>query len=229
VSVEFLSCEGHTLGNKTTLDQLLQNITGIPLAAMRNCPLDQFSTSERRRRADTRVTTEEEDIVYCLLRDLGISMSTTYGEGKESALSRLVAEVEAAGSVPSIISFSRIESFVGRELQLAEVQAKLFSNSQTTSALAIIGLGGTAKSQLALEVAHRTRQNNKNCSVFWIDASDKDSLYQSYAGIAQKLSILGRDDDLADMKQIVERCVARDECATVFADLRQRRRHHLTV
>jgi hypothetical protein len=57
-------------------------------------------------------------------------------------------------------------------------------------------------------VAHRTRQNNKNCSVFWIDASGKDSLYQSYAGIAVKLSMLAGDDDLADMKQVVQRCVA---------------------
>jgi hypothetical protein len=144
---------------------------------MRNCPLDQFSTSKQRRQANTCVTTEEEDIMYCLLRDLSISMSTTYREGKESALSRLVAKVEAAGSVPSIISFSQIEAFVGRELQLTKVQAKLFSNSQTTSALAIIGLGRTGKSQLALKVAHRTRQNNKNYSVFWINASDKDSLY----------------------------------------------------
>jgi tetratricopeptide (TPR) repeat protein len=208
VSVEFFSCEGRGLGDKASLDQLLHNITRIPVAALRNFPLDQFSTSERRRWADSRVTTEEEDIVYCLLGVLGVSMSTTYGEGKESALRRLQAEVEAAGSAPTIIPFSQNNSFVGRELQLAEVEAKLFSNGQTTSTVAIVGPGGTGKSQLALEVAHRARQNDKNCSVFWIDADDKDSLYQSYAGIAMKLSMLGGDDDLADMEQIVKRCVA---------------------
>jgi hypothetical protein len=219
VSVEFFSCEGHGLGDKASLDQLLHDVTGIPLAALRNCPLDQFSTSERRRWADNRVTTEEEDIVYCLLGVLGVSMSTMYGERKESALSRLQAEIEAAGSAPSIIPFSQNESFVGREPQLAELEAKLFSNGQTTSTLAIVGPGGTGKSQLALEVAHRTKQNNKNCSVFWIDASGKDSLYQSYAGIAQKLGMLGGDDDLADMKQVVKRCVAEmstRQCLLVF-------------
>jgi hypothetical protein len=40
-----------------------------------------------------------------------------------------------------------------------------------------------------------------------MDVSDKDSLYQSYASVAQKLSILGSDNNLADMKQIIERCV----------------------
>jgi Cdc6-like AAA superfamily ATPase len=220
VSVEFFSREGQRIGDKASLDQLLHDITSIPLTALRDCPLDQFSTSERRRWADNRVTTEEEDIVYCLLGVLGVSMSTSYGERKESALSRLQAEIEAAGSAPSIIPFSQNESFVGHELQLAELEAKLFSNGQTTSTLAIVGPGGTGKSQLALEVAHRTRQNNKDCSIFWIDASGKDSLYQSYAGIAQKLSMLGGgDDDLADMKQVVQRCVAEmsaRQCLLVF-------------
>jgi tetratricopeptide (TPR) repeat protein len=219
VSVEFFSCEGHGLGDKASLDQLLHDITSIPLAALRNCSLDQFSISERRRWADKRITTEEEDIVYCLLGVLGVSMPTTYGEGKASASRRLQAEVEAAGSAPSIIPFSRNESFVGRELQLAELEAKVFSNGPTTTTLAIVGPGGTGKSQLALEVVHKTRQNNKNCSIFWIDASDKDSLYQSYAGIAQKLGILVGDDDLADMEQIVKRCVvgmSARQCLLIF-------------
>lgn len=219
VSVEFFSCEGHRLGDKASLDQLLHEITNIPLAALRNCPLDEFTTSERRRWADSRVTTEEEDIVYCLVGILDVSMSTTYGEGKERALRRLQAEVEAAGSAPSIIPFSQNESFVGREVQLAELEARLSNSRQATAMLAIAGPGGTGKSQLALEVAHRTRQNNKDCSVFWIDASDKDSLYQSYAGIAGKLSMLSKDGDLADMKKVVKRCVgemSRRQCLLIF-------------
>jgi Cdc6-like AAA superfamily ATPase len=104
-------------------------------------------------------------------------MPTVYGEGEESARSRLEAELKGASDVLSIIPFSRNPRFVGREPQLAELEAKLFSNDQTTTTLAIVGPGGTGKSQLALEVAQRTRQNNKSCSVFWIDASNKDSLY----------------------------------------------------
>jgi hypothetical protein len=41
-----------------------------------------------------------------------------------------------------------------------------------------------------------------------MDASDIDSLYQSYASVAQKLSIPGCDNDQADIKQIIKRCVA---------------------
>jgi DNA replication protein DnaC len=76
-------------------------------------------------------------------------MPTAYGEGQESAQERLQDEIDAARRAPSIIPFSRNRFFVGREAQLA-----------------IVGHGGTGKSQLALEIAHRTRKNKKHCSVF---------------------------------------------------------------
>ncbi|KAL6154046.1 hypothetical protein ACJBU6_07334 [Exserohilum turcicum] len=218
-SVEFFSCEGQRIGDKASLDQLLHSITGIPLAALRNHPLNQFSTSERMRWVSGRETTETEDMVYCLLGLLGVSMPATYGEGRESALERLQAEVERAGRAPSIIPFARNKSFVGRELQLAKLEAKLFSNTQTTSMLAIVGPSGIGKSQLALEVAHRTLEKYKHCSVFWIDASGKDSLDQSYVSVAQKLGVPGCDGDQADIEQIVKRCIAKlstQQCLLIF-------------
>jgi tetratricopeptide (TPR) repeat protein len=227
VSVDFFSCEGYRLGDKASLDQLIHKITNIPLAALRNCPLDHFTTSERERWAENRRTTEAEDTVYCLLGILGISMPTVYGEGKESAWSRLQAEIEAAASVPSIIPFSQNHHFVGREPQLAELEEKLFSNEQTTTTQAIVGPGGTGKSQLALEVAHRAMQNNKDCSVFWIDASNEENLYQSYAGVAQKLSVQGWNDDQADLKQLAQRCVVEisaRQCLLIFDNA-----EHLTL
>jgi tetratricopeptide (TPR) repeat protein len=203
ISVEFYSCEGQRIGDKTSLEQLVHDVTSIPLAVLRNCFLDQFTVSERMQWAKNRKTTEEEDIVYCLLGILDVSMPVSYGEGKEKALGRLLAEVGEANSAPSIIPFSQNNRFVGRESQLAQLEAKLYCDKQTTT-FAIVGPGGTGKSQLALELAYRTRQNNHNCSVFWIDASNVDSLDQSYAGIAQKLNIPSWDDEKTDTKQLVK-------------------------
>jgi tetratricopeptide (TPR) repeat protein len=219
VSVEFFSCEGRLIGDKASLDQLIHEITNIPLAALHNCPMDQFTTLERERWAESRTTTEEEDIVYCLLGVLGVTMPTDYGEGQESARRRLQIEIESAGSAPSIIPFSRNHRFVGQESHLAKLEAKLFSNEQTTTTLAIVGPGGTGKSQLALEIAHRARQNNKNCSVFWIDASNIDGVHQSYVRVAKKLGVAGWDDDQMDMKQLARRCVAEisaRQCLLIF-------------
>jgi hypothetical protein len=45
VSIDFFSCEGRQIGKKVSLDQLVHEITSIPLAALHNNSLDQFTTS----------------------------------------------------------------------------------------------------------------------------------------------------------------------------------------
>jgi hypothetical protein len=113
VLVEFFLCKGQRIGNKALLDQLIHKITSIPLAALRNWALGQFTVSERIQWAKNRKTTKKEDIVYCLLGVIGVSMPTAYGKGQESASRRLQTEVEGAGSAPSIMPFLRNKHFKG--------------------------------------------------------------------------------------------------------------------
>ena len=200
--VGFFSCEGRRIGDKTSLEPLVHAKTGIPVRALRNGPLDEFTIDERRDWAKNRETSEEEDAVYCLLGILDVVIPAAYGEGVERAWRRLQIELEAVDGALTIIPFSQNEQFVGRESQLAELEAKLFKDNKATT-IAIVGPPGTGKSQLALEVAHRTRQRNRNCCVFWIDASDTDSLYRSYESIARKLGIPGWDDEKVDSRQLV--------------------------
>ncbi|KAF2726434.1 HET-domain-containing protein [Polyplosphaeria fusca] len=218
ISVDFFSCEGRRIGDKKSLEPLVHEVTGIPLKALRNGPLDEFAIDERRDWARNRQTSEEEDMVYCLLGILDIVIPAAYGEGVEKAWQRLQIELASAGSAPSIIPFSQNDQFVGREAQLAELEEELSSNKRATT-IAIVGPAGTGKSQLALEVAHRTRQRNKNWSVFWIDASDIDSLYRSYASIAQKLDLPSWDDNKADSRQLVKTYLSEEgerQCLLIF-------------
>ena len=60
------------------------------------------------------------------------------------------------------------------------------------------------KTQLALALAYQTRQKHKDCSVFWIPAGDVESLHQAFTNIAQRLNILGRNDDKVDIKKLVQ-------------------------
>jgi tetratricopeptide (TPR) repeat protein len=143
----------------------------------------------------------EEDKIYCLLGLLDVFIPASYGEGEKKTWKRLQLELDATDA-PSIIPYSRNDHFVGRESELAQLDAMLFGAKKTTM-VAVIGLGGRGKSQLALELAYQTREKINNCSIFWIDASDVDSLYQSYAGIAQKLKVPGWDDEKADIKNLV--------------------------
>lgn len=75
---------------------------------------------------------------------------------------------------------------------------------QHTAKVAISGLGGVGKTQLALELVYRVKNDHKNCSVIWIPATSKESLGQAYRNAAAKLGISGYDDAKADVKRLVQ-------------------------
>jgi hypothetical protein len=88
-SIEFFSSERQRLGDKVTLEQQINEITRIPVAALRGDPLDGFSVSERKRWMVGRQTTQGEDMAYSLIGIFGVFMDFRYGEGRERALERL--------------------------------------------------------------------------------------------------------------------------------------------
>jgi hypothetical protein len=92
MSVEFYSREGVRLGDKKALEQMIHEITSIPIEALRGAPLDQFSVPERLRWAELRQVTKEEDRAYCLLGIFRVFMPVLYGEGK-NAFDRLNDEI----------------------------------------------------------------------------------------------------------------------------------------
>ena len=87
--VEFFSKERTLLGDKKSLEKLIQEISQIPIQALQGNPFSDFSIAERKGWAAQRQTTEEEDLVYCLLGLCEVSMPPIYGEGKAAALKRL--------------------------------------------------------------------------------------------------------------------------------------------
>ena len=99
--------------------------------------------------------------------------------------------------------FERNPRFTGRESELSRLE-KLLSHTGRTTKVAITGLGGVGKTQLAIELVHRAMEKHKDCSVFWIPAMDPGSLHQAYLAIAQKLSIPGWDKDGTDVKHLVQ-------------------------
>ncbi len=92
--VEFLSKEKERLGDKESLKELLNDITGIPLDALQGCHLSRFPINERMSWAAKRETKRKEDEAYSLLGIFNIHMPLIYGEGKENAFFRLKEETE---------------------------------------------------------------------------------------------------------------------------------------
>jgi hypothetical protein len=93
-SVEFFCSNGNRLGDKKSLEGLLHKITEIPGSALRGHPLSEYSFNYRVSWARNRETKREEDLAYCLLGILDISIPVIYGEGKGNAFRRLNRELK---------------------------------------------------------------------------------------------------------------------------------------
>jgi hypothetical protein len=100
VSVEFFSKEGVKLGSKSSLEENIHEITGIPIQALRGSPLSSFSVSKRMAWIEGRVTTREEDMAYSLFGIFDVQMPLLYGEERERAFERLQKEIEFQESEP---------------------------------------------------------------------------------------------------------------------------------
>jgi tetratricopeptide (TPR) repeat protein len=83
----------------------------------------------------------------------------------------------------------RNQLFTGREGQLELVGQRLKENSS----VALIGLAGIGKTQLALEYAHCSYPDVYR-AVFWVDAANSTILLASYDKIARKLGLSEQDE-----------------------------------
>lgn len=101
-SLEFFSLERQRLGDKDSLEQQINQITGIPVEALRGDPIEDFSVKDRSAWMVGRQTTQEEDMAYALIGIFGVSMTFRYGEGKERALNRLQEEMEKGTAYTSL-------------------------------------------------------------------------------------------------------------------------------
>ena len=108
------------------------------------------------------------------------------------------------------VPFWRNERFVGRASQLKKLQEGLFAKDHCTK-IAVVGLGGIGKTQIALELAYRTRDKYPDCSIFWIPAIDIENIQQSYLEIGRQLRISGVEDKQADIKKLVQTFLSQEK------------------
>lgn len=92
--VKFYDQHGTLLGDKTTLENHICEITGIPAAALRGRSLTSFTIEERLSWQRTRKTKKPEDAAYSLSGICGVAMIPIYGEGKAKAMARLHKEID---------------------------------------------------------------------------------------------------------------------------------------
>ena len=149
ISVEFFSIEGTPLGNKQTLEGLIQDITNIPIAALRGAALSTFTIDERLQWTEGRHTKKVEDQAYCLLGIFGVFMPLIYGEGKnadtrlrreiQTGVDRSTSAVAGMANPSAVIPFGRDADFVERGTILDQIHDQCAVPGSRT---ALVGLGG---------------------------------------------------------------------------------------
>ncbi|KAJ3311285.1 hypothetical protein HDU93_005295, partial [Gonapodya sp. JEL0774] len=102
------------------------------------------------------------------------------------------------------IPFPRNPRFVGRTTQLQQLAQKLLHNQECRQ-MALVGLGGVGKTQVALEFAYQVKQDyaDRGRSVFWLPAVSMETFEQACWEIAKTLGIPSEKDD--DIKEVVKR------------------------
>jgi tetratricopeptide (TPR) repeat protein len=99
---------------------------------------------------------------------------------------------------------SRNLIFTGRDQLLTDLDAALASGTHTALVQAITGMGGAGKTQLAIEYAHRHRNDYR--VIWWIRAETPETLLEDLAALATPLGLtIPTDTPPADVAATVRR------------------------
>ncbi|RMZ90279.1 hypothetical protein DV736_g2495, partial [Chaetothyriales sp. CBS 134916] len=98
--------------------------------------------------------------------------------------------------------------FVGRKAIVDTLRDKLFSSDGQK--VSLVGLGGIGKTQVALQLAHWTKANKSDHSVFWVPAVNHATFIQAYTEIARKVAAQKRSED-EDIQECVRRALESSE------------------
>lgn len=101
------------------------------------------------------------------------------------------------------IPFLKNRYFVGRQEELHVLQQKLMVD-QDCQKLSIVGLGGTGKTQVALQFAYSVKERWPEYSILWVPALSMESFEQACASVAKALRIPQAGGGDEDVKELVQ-------------------------
>ncbi|KAG7057611.1 kinesin light chain [Colletotrichum scovillei] len=122
-----------------------------------------------------------------------------------------VKQVETTAFSPKfLVPYVKNPEFVGRE-EIFNRIAHLFGDTQTgpataklRSRVALHGLGGVGKTQIALAYAYWLHEKSPEVSIFWVHASNRQRFRHAFTSIAQVCGIPGYDGKKADTLFLVK-------------------------
>ncbi|KAG7284986.1 hypothetical protein NEMBOFW57_009604 [Staphylotrichum longicolle] len=129
----------------------------------------------------------------------------------EPSISESIPAVGQPAGPWFLVPYPRNDSFVGRAAVLRQLQ-QLPLRSASQARVALHGLGGIGKTQIALEYAYWLHEACPDISVFWVHASNADRFRQAYTSIAQECRVPGHNDPKANVFTLVKTWLESKDC-----------------
>ncbi|KAI1870393.1 uncharacterized protein JN550_005321 [Neoarthrinium moseri] len=107
------------------------------------------------------------------------------------------------------IQLPRNARFTRRGTILDQLEEKLLVRKESRR-MAVVGLGGIGKTQIALHFAYNVKEKWPDYSIFWVPVLSHSSVEQAYVEIAKKLGVQKKSDD-EDIKELVRQYLSSDE------------------
>ncbi|RBQ76957.1 hypothetical protein FVER14953_12333 [Fusarium verticillioides] len=106
------------------------------------------------------------------------------------------------------VPFDRDQDFVARPDMTTWLRDKF---SSSTGRMALVGMGGFGKSQVAINFAYSIHDEDSNVNVFWVHASSKPRFEEAYRAIAQRMKLPKRNEPSTDILALVRDWLQNDE------------------
>lgn len=114
---------------------------------------------------------------------MAVPDSADFSSAATAKIASTQARTSGAFGAPWLVPLHRNPNFTGREAVLAEMQESL----KERALVALCGLGGVGKTQLALE--HTYRHGHEYDLVAWLRAEEPETLAGDYAALANSLGL----------------------------------------
>jgi hypothetical protein len=162
-------------------DALDPSLTRGQLIPVRVSDIRSIMPFSERRGAANLTGLSQDKAITALLGALGQTARLAASGGEN--------EVRFPGTIPSTCRIpARNPAFTGRDSLLEELRDQLVGRARpVVTPLALYGLSGVGKSQVALEYAHRFMADYD--LIWWISAADKDQVGRAMADLAAPLGI----------------------------------------
>ncbi len=111
----------------------------------------------------------------------------------------------------------RATALVGRERELAVVEAEIEASAEQPRVVALVGMGGVGKTRLAIEVAHRDASTGGSIA-WWVPTGDTASAVDALERLARALGIADQADQTIVLARLWEELRRRPGWLLVYDD-----------